>query len=108
MSPLVERVSNTFPHVQRTVATAYSGWISVFMMSPIVDGFVARARGWRSASAGAREAELVRLVALVDDVARVSRHRQRVARPARRAADEDLVAVAVGDRRRFGAQHGAP
>src|SRR3954449_7799320 len=31
MSPLVERVTNSFPQVQRTLATVYSGWISVFM-----------------------------------------------------------------------------
>src|SRR5262249_21078672 len=32
MSPFVERVTNSFPHVQRTVASVYSGWISVFMV----------------------------------------------------------------------------
>src|SRR5258705_1845710 len=32
MSPFVERVTNSFPQVQRTVASAYSGWISVFLV----------------------------------------------------------------------------
>jgi hypothetical protein len=32
MSPFVERVLNVLPHVQVTVASTYSGWISVFMM----------------------------------------------------------------------------
>jgi hypothetical protein len=27
----VERVTNSFPQVHRTVASTYSGWISVFM-----------------------------------------------------------------------------
>jgi len=30
----VERVSNSLPQVQRTRATTYSGWMSVFMPPP--------------------------------------------------------------------------
>jgi hypothetical protein len=32
MSPFVERVLNSLPQVQRTVASTYSGWISVFIV----------------------------------------------------------------------------
>src|SRR3954454_23213438 len=60
MSPFVERVTNSFPHVQRTVASMYSGWISVFMVPTSV--------GNRST----RDAEDVAvLVGLVDLIERI-------------------------------------
>jgi hypothetical protein len=34
MSPFVERTWNVLPHPQVTVATGYSGWISVFTDAP--------------------------------------------------------------------------
>jgi hypothetical protein len=33
ISACVERVSNVFPHAQWTMASAYSGWMSVFIES---------------------------------------------------------------------------
>src|SRR5687768_13902651 len=52
MSPLVERVLKLLPHVQVTVASRYSGWISVFMMRFIVDA-PTRARSRLRAAGGA-------------------------------------------------------
>src|SRR5687768_5001624 len=74
MSPLVERVTNSFPQVQRTVASAYSGWMAVFM--------VPRSVGRRTSSAD-RAPGVVLLVGLVDLRARVD---DRLDRRPRRAA----------------------
>src|SRR3954470_24147771 len=71
MSPLVERVTNSFPQVQRTVASAYSGWISVFMA---LTRIVASTRG------GER---VVLLVGLVDLRARIGDRLQLLAGRAR-------------------------
>src|SRR4051812_44756505 len=60
MSPFVERVTNSFPHVQRTVASVYSGWISVFMVPLIV--------GNRSTRLTEYVAVLVGLVDLVERI----------------------------------------
>lgn len=46
MSPFVERVVKTLPHVQRTVASTYSGWISVFMVYSSVDAVPCRPERW--------------------------------------------------------------
>src|ERR1700745_2152281 len=86
MSPFVERVTNSFPHVQRTVASTYSGWISVFMAPLIL---------------GARHGEDVAvLVDLVDGVLGVHLGGDLVARRARGRAPED------GAVRRAGGQPG--
>jgi hypothetical protein len=44
---LVERVSNSLPHEQRTCATTYSGWMSVFMATPFARAEPARERAVR-------------------------------------------------------------
>src|SRR4051794_27478324 len=75
MSPLVERVTNSFPQVQRTVASAYSGWISVFMA---LTRIVASTRG------GER---VVLLVGLVDLRARIGDRLQLLTGRARHARD---------------------
>src|SRR5262245_4288975 len=92
MSPFVERVTNSFPHVQRTVASVYSGWISVFMVPTSV--------GNRST----RDAEHVAvLVGLVDLVQRIDLRGDQLARHAGGSGGEnraDLPAwlEPVGDR----------
>src|SRR5688500_15197766 len=91
MSPFVARVVNVFPQVQVTVASTYSGWISVFMVSLSVDARSTRDR-----------ARVVALGALVDLVERVGdgARRARAARP----LQLDLAAgagVQAGDRERL-------
>src|SRR3954447_12218163 len=76
MSPLVERVTNSFPQVQRTVATAYSGWISVFMV-PLSLG--------RPSTRYAQHVSV--LIGLVDLVERVRLGGDQLARGARRSRE---------------------
>src|SRR5438046_8496070 len=90
MSPLVERVTNSFPHVQRTVASTYSGWISVFMASISVVG--------SSTEGGER---VVGLVGLVHRRAGVGDGRDLLPRRARGGREEDAVLLAG-----FQARHG--
>src|SRR5687768_280055 len=75
MSPFVERVTNSFPQVQRTLTSMYSGWIAVFMVLLSV--------GLRTRSADGAQG-VVELVGLVDLRARVGDGLQR--RPGRAAA----------------------
>src|SRR3954451_9667475 len=77
MSPLVERVTNSFPQVQRTVACAYSGWISVFMA---LTRIVASTRG---------SERVVLLVGLVDLRARIGDRLQLLTGRARHPRDHD-------------------
>src|SRR4051794_930864 len=81
MSPLVERVTNSFPQVQRTVACAYSGWMSVFMVDTSV--------GPRTSSACDTE-RVVLLVGLVDVGPRVHQRFEPLAAHAARAGEEDV------------------
>src|SRR3954471_24593029 len=76
MSPLVERVTNSFPQVQRTVASAYSGWISVFMALTRIGG----------STRGAER--VVLLVGLVDLRAWIGDHLQLLAGRAWPARDD--------------------
>src|SRR4051794_3674574 len=109
MSPFVERVTNSFPHVQRTVASVYSGWISVFM--------VPLSLGRPSTRYGEHVAVLVGLVDLVQRVGlrgdqlalharrRGAQHGARgLARVEPRHADgpERLAVAREGDRERPG------
>src|SRR5690349_11293984 len=92
MSPFVERVTNSFPHVQRTVASVYSGWISVFMVPISV--------GNRSTGHAEHVAVLVRLVDLVE---RINLRGDQLARDAggrggQHGADLRARIQAVGDR----------
>src|SRR5689334_14798637 len=92
MSPFVERVTNSFPHVQRTVASVYSGWISVFMVPPIVGNH----------STGHAEHVAV-LVGLVDLVERIDLRGDQLARHAGGSGGEDGARLrarfqSVGDR----------
>src|SRR3954452_16434257 len=76
MSPLVERVTTSFPQVQRTVASAYSGWISVFMA---LTRIVASTRGAE---------RVVLLVGLVDLPARIGDRLELLTGRARRTGDD--------------------
>src|SRR5215471_2870578 len=92
MSPFVERVTNSFPHVQRTVASVYSGWISVFMV-PLSVG---------NRSTGHAEYVSV-LVGLVDLVERIDLRGDQLARHAGGSGGEHGAHLAarlepVGDR----------
>src|SRR5436190_19292418 len=91
MSPLVERVTNSFPHVQRTVASTYSGWIAVFMV-PTSVGLKRRASRGRSADDAQ---DVIVLVGLVHRGARVDHDGDLLAGRAGRPRD-DHVALAPG------------
>src|SRR3954451_14926289 len=85
MSPLVERVTNSFPQVQRTVASAYSGWMSVFMVPTSVGP-------WTSSTGDAQR--VVLLVGLVDLGARIDDRLERFTRRTAPARKEHVHARA--------------